>query len=46
VLSTERLVLRRWRPDDLGPYADMCSDPEVMRWIGNGRVRTREECAD
>jgi RimJ/RimL family protein N-acetyltransferase len=45
VLSTERLVLRRWRPEDLGPYAEMCTDPKVMRWIGNGGVRTREECA-
>jgi RimJ/RimL family protein N-acetyltransferase len=46
VLSTERLLLRRWRPDDLGPYADICADAEVMRWIGSGRVRTREECAE
>lgn len=45
MLSTERLVLRRWRPDDLDPYAELCADPEVMRWIGNGGVRTREECA-
>ena len=46
LLSTERLVLRRWRPEDLGPYAEMCTDPEVMRWIGKGGVRTREECAN
>ena len=39
-------MLRRWRPEDLGPYAEMCTDPEVMRWIGNGGVRTREECAN
>ena len=45
MLSTERLVLRRWWPEDLGPYAEMCADPDVMRWIGNGGVRTREECA-
>jgi len=46
VLSTERLVLRRWRQEDLDLYAEMCADPEVMRWIGDGRVRMREECAD
>ena len=45
VLSTERLLLRRWRPEDLEPYAELCSDPVVMRWIGNGSVRTRKECA-
>ena len=46
MLSTERLVLRRWRQEDLDLYAEMCADPEVMRWIGDGRVRMREECAD
>ena len=45
MLSTERLVLRRWRQEDLDPYVEMCADAEVMRWIGNGQVRTREECA-
>jgi RimJ/RimL family protein N-acetyltransferase len=45
VLSTDRLLLRRWRQEDLDPYAELCADPAVMRWIGNGRVRTREECA-
>jgi RimJ/RimL family protein N-acetyltransferase len=44
VLSTPRLLLRRWLPADLDPYAAMCADTEVMRWIGNGRVRTRDEC--
>ena len=39
-------MLRRWRQEDLDLYAEMCADPEVMRWIGDGRVRMREECAD
>lgn len=29
-LRTERLVLRRWRDDDRGPFAAMNADPEVM----------------
>src|SRR5438874_7779370 len=45
MLSTERLILRQWSQEDLDPYAEMCTDTEVMRWIGNGRLRTREECA-
>jgi RimJ/RimL family protein N-acetyltransferase len=45
MLVTERLVLRRWRAEDLEPYAEICADSEVMRWIGRGQVRTREECA-
>lgn len=33
---TERLLLRRWRDEDLDPYAALCADPEVMRFIRNG----------
>jgi len=29
-LRTERLVLRRWRDEDRGPYAALNADPEVM----------------
>jgi len=46
VIQTERLVLRRWRPEDLDPYAEICADPNVMRWIGAGATRSRDECAD
>jgi RimJ/RimL family protein N-acetyltransferase len=42
-LVTERLVLRRWRAEDVQPYAALCSDPEVMRWIGDGSTATFEE---
>jgi ribosomal-protein-alanine N-acetyltransferase len=30
-ITTERLLLRRWRDADLEPAARMCADPEVMR---------------
>lgn len=33
-LLTARLLLRRWRDDDLEPYARVCADPEVMRYLG------------
>jgi ribosomal-protein-alanine N-acetyltransferase len=29
-LTTERLLLRRWRPGDRAPFAAMNADPEVM----------------
>ena len=32
-LVTERLLLRRWRDDDRAPFAEMNSDPEVMRYF-------------
>lgn len=43
-LTTDRLRLRRWNAEDVDPYAQLCADPEVMRWIGSGAVRNRDEC--
>ncbi|MFB7361564.1 GNAT family N-acetyltransferase [Streptomyces hydrogenans] len=43
VLETPRLVLRRWREDDLAPMAAVNADAEVMRWIGDGGVRDEEQ---
>ena len=44
-LSTSRLDLRPVRPDDLDHFAPMDADPEVMRYIADGRPRTREQAA-
>lgn len=30
-IETERLLLRAWREEDVGPYARLCADPVVMR---------------
>jgi len=35
-LTTPRLRLRPFAERDLDAYADMCADPEVMRYIGAG----------
>jgi RimJ/RimL family protein N-acetyltransferase len=40
-LVTPRLVLRPWRPSDRAPFAAMCADPVVMRFLGG--VLTRAE---
>lgn len=32
-LRTDRLVLRRWRPSDLDPFAVLNADPEVMEHL-------------
>jgi RimJ/RimL family protein N-acetyltransferase len=42
-LKTERLIMRGWREADLDPYAEMCADSEVMRYIGSGRPLERDE---
>ncbi len=41
ILTTPRLILRNWRPDDLDPYAAMAADPDVMRWLGGTRTRAK-----
>jgi RimJ/RimL family protein N-acetyltransferase len=45
-LHTSRLLLRQWRDDDLDALASIYADPEVMRYIADGTVRTRAETAD
>lgn len=43
-LDTERLVLRPFRADDIDAYAEMCADPEVMRYLSaTGAVLSRED---
>ena len=41
-LETERLILRMWRNADFEEYAELCADPEVMRFLG-GKVFDRTE---
>jgi RimJ/RimL family protein N-acetyltransferase len=45
-IETERLILRRWRDDDRTPFAAMCSDPDVMRYIGDGSTRSIEQAGN
>ena len=42
-IETERLLLRGWGDVDVEPYARLCADPEVMRFIGKGSVLNREQ---
>src|SRR5688500_20120561 len=42
-LETDRLIMRHWRNDDFEPYLELCSDPEVMRFLG-GKTFDRLEC--
>lgn len=43
LIETERLVLRELDENDVDALASMYADPEVMRWIGTGGVRSRED---
>lgn len=42
-LSTERLLLRGWRDDDLDAYAEILADIEVVRTLGHDRPLDRAE---
>ena len=42
-LSTPRLMLRRWREDDIAPMSAINADPQVMRWIGDGSMRDERQ---
>jgi RimJ/RimL family protein N-acetyltransferase len=44
-LVTHRLLLRRWRDEDIPPMAAINADPEVMRWIGDGSVTDYQRTA-
>jgi RimJ/RimL family protein N-acetyltransferase len=38
-LTSERLVLRPFREQDLDPFALTCADEETMRWLGGTMSR-------
>jgi RimJ/RimL family protein N-acetyltransferase len=42
-IETERLILRMFREADLDDYAEICADPEVMRYLGHGQPLARAE---
>jgi RimJ/RimL family protein N-acetyltransferase len=42
-LETARLRLRPFRPEDIEPYAAMCADREVMRYVGDRGVLGRDD---
>ena len=37
ILETERLALREWAPEDADALYALTSDPEVMRYVGDGK---------
>lgn len=42
ILRTKRLILRPLTDDDLPFLREMDTDPEVMKYIGDGSIRTEE----
>jgi 3-dehydroquinate dehydratase/shikimate dehydrogenase len=42
-IRTERLVLRPWRAEDRGPFADLNADPRVMEWFPSTLTRAESD---
>jgi RimJ/RimL family protein N-acetyltransferase len=42
-LHTERLILRMFREADFDAYAAICANPEVARYLGDGKPMTRSD---
>jgi len=45
-LETPRLLLRRWQSRDLDGFAAVNAQPEVMRYISDGRTLNRAQTAE
>ncbi|MDY6784950.1 MAG: GNAT family N-acetyltransferase [Cyanobacteriota bacterium] len=41
ILETKRLLLRMFREDDFNDYAKIVGDPEIARYIGDGKPLSR-----
>lgn len=46
ILETERLILRTWSLDDAPELFEICSDAEVMKYLGAGKPYETVEQAD
>ena len=44
VFHTDRLQFRKYTMDDLPFYASLWGDEKVMRYIGNGTLKTFMQC--
>lgn len=42
-LTTDRLLLRAFQPEDFEPYATMMADPEVTRYLADGQPLSRAD---
>lgn len=43
MLTTDRLLLRRWHGSDRAPFAALNADPEVMRYFPSTRTRAESD---
>ena len=41
-IATDRLFMRPFNMDDIEPFSQICANPEVMHYIGNGKLLDKE----
>ena len=41
-ITTDRLLMRPFNMDDIEPFSQICTNPDVMRYIGNGKPLDKE----
>ena len=44
VFNTDRLIVRRWKEDDLSSIVSVYGDHDAMRWVADGNAISREDC--
>lgn len=45
IIETDRIYLRPFCPDDIESFAKICANPNVMRYIGDGKPVSRDVIA-
>jgi RimJ/RimL family protein N-acetyltransferase len=46
IFVTDRLICRRWLPQDLSALLEVYGDVDAMRWVGDGVAITPDECSN
>ena len=46
IFKSERLICRRWVPEDFDTLFAVYSDREAMRWVGDGEPLTLDQCKE
>jgi len=46
IIETERILLRPFCIDDIAPFAKICANPNVMRYIADGKPVSRDIIAE
>lgn len=43
IVETDRLIIRYLQSEDLDEFYEICGDPEIMRYVGDGQPLSKEQ---